>query len=118
MVPGLACARYKDSWLPNATQSGGKVFPYKECADFQGASRGNHSTDRVPYLPNVISSFDPRPWGEHDPSFTDPTRAEWEVVLRQIRGQCLDSSNHFGFPDASNLATGSIQPAFNICAPH
>jgi hypothetical protein len=68
-APGLSCARYENSWWPNATKTGAKVFPYAECAHFQGAARGNHSSDRVPWLPNIIAGFDPRPWQEHDPSF-------------------------------------------------
>ena len=47
-------------------------------------------------------------------SRSDPTPAEWEAVLRQIRGQCLDPSNHFGFPDAS--APHGYAPAFTIYA--
>ena len=113
-APGLSCKRYVNSWWPNATKTGAQVFPYSECGNFQGVSRGNHSNDRVPYLPNAIAGFDPRPWQEHDPAFSDPTPAEWEAVLRQIRGQCLDASNHFGFPDAS--APTGIRPAFTICA--
>ena len=114
-APNLICPRYKNSWLQNATETGAKIFPYKECADFQGAARANHSSDRVPWLPNVIAGFDPRPWAEHDPSFSSPSPAEWEAKLRQVKAQCEDPSNHFGFPD-TRLPSG-VQPAFTICMP-
>ena len=75
--PNWECARYKSSWFPNRTKGGAEVFPYKECGDYQGAARTNHSDDRVPYLANVIAGFDPRPWEEHAPSFAMPTQPEW-----------------------------------------
>jgi hypothetical protein len=77
--------RYVDSWMPNATAAGGKVFPYKECGDYQGEARTNHSRDAVPYLANVIAGFDPRPWEERAPSFAFPSASEWEAVLRQVK---------------------------------
>jgi hypothetical protein len=70
--------------MPNRTKAGGEVFSYKECGDYQGTARTNHSLDRVPYLANVISGFDPRPWEEHSPSFAMPTQPEWEAVLTQV----------------------------------
>lgn len=50
--PNWVCPRYANSWLPNATAEGAKVFPYEECASFQAQARGNHSHDAVPYIPN------------------------------------------------------------------
>ena len=112
--PNWVCKRYVNSWFPNATAGGGKIFSYKECGDYQGLARTNHSHDRVPYLANVIAGFDPRPWQEHSPSFAFPTEAEWEAVLLQVKAQCEDPSNRFGFPDASKPS--GFQPAFNIYA--
>lgn len=103
--------RYANSWKPNATANGGKVFPYTECGDYQGAARTNHSDDSVPYLANVIAGFDPRPWQEHAPSFAFPTASEWKAVLQQVKAQCEDSRNRFGFPDASRPA--GFQPGFS-----
>lgn len=62
----------------------------------------------------MIAGFDPRPWQEHSPSFAFPTEAEWEAVLLQVKAQCEDPSNRFGFPDASKPS--GFQPAFNIYA--
>ena len=112
--PNWQCARYKNSWMPNRTAKGGEIFPYKECGDYQGAARTNHSHDRVPYLANVIAGFDTRPWEEHAPSFAMPTEPEWEAVIKQVKAQCEDPANSFGFPDAS--ASHGYQPAFNIYA--
>ena len=108
------CPRYRDSWFPNATSKGARIFPYAECGDWQGAVRTIHADDRVPYLANVIAGFDPRPWEEHAPSFAMPSAREWEAVLRQAKAQCLNASNRFGFPDAS--APHGYQPAVNIYA--
>jgi hypothetical protein len=108
-------AKYKDSWWPNHSKAtGAEIFPYTECSAYQGAARLNHSNDRVPYLPNVVAGFDPRPWQEHAPSFTEPTEHEWAVTLQQIRTQVLEPANRFGFPDAS--APHGYQPAFTIYA--
>ena len=61
--PNDVCPKYVNSWEPNRTSKGAEVFPYTECGDWQGAARTNHSHDRVPYLPNLIAGFDPRPVG-------------------------------------------------------
>jgi len=42
------------------------------------------------------------------------------MLLAQVKAQCLNESNHFGFPDRT--APGGVRPAFNIygefyCAP-
>lgn len=112
--PHDKCPRYKNSWFPNTTSTGAKIFPYQECGDYQGFARTNHSHDRVPYLANIIAGFDPRPWEEHAPSFYRPTRTEWKDVLIQVKTQCLNDTNQFGFPDASEPS--GIQPAVNIYA--
>lgn len=109
------CAKYRDSWFPNATPTGARVFPYADVLVFQAQARGNQSNDAVPYLPNVIAGFDPRPWEEHGPSFMRPTRAEWTAALTQARDFVLDAANHvFGFPDATS-PTG-VTPAINVYA--
>ena len=78
------CPEYVNSWWPNATAGGAKVFPYAEVLMYQAQARGNQSRDGVPYLPNVIAGFDPRPWEERGPSFTDPTADEWASALTQV----------------------------------
>eukprot|EP00038_Savillea_parva_P025010 m.45839 g.45839 ORF g.45839 m.45839 type:complete len:517 (-) comp6698_c0_seq2:81-1631(-) len=108
------CPKYVNSWMPNATPTGAKVFPYMECGAWQGLVRTNHSVDTQPYLANLIAGFDPRPWEEHAASFAMPTETEWRQVLTQIKSQCLDPHNRFGFPDASKAS--GYQPAFNIYA--
>jgi hypothetical protein len=100
--------------MPNRTTNGAQVFPYEQCGKYQGDARTNHSNDRVPYLANVIAGFDPRPWEEHAPSFSMPTEKEWEKVLVQVKEQCEDPQNRFGFPDSSKA--NGFQPAFNIYA--
>lgn len=109
------CPQYKNSWWPNSTVNGAKIFPYAECARYQAQARGNQSDDAVPYLPNVIAGFDPRPWEEQGPSFAPPTRAEWAAALTQARDFVMAPSNtKFGFPDAS-LPNG-VRPAISIYA--
>jgi hypothetical protein len=111
--PNWECPRYKNSWWPNATPAGAKVFPYAECADFQAAARGNHSGDPVPYLPNLIAGFDPRPWEEQSPSFAPPTDAEWRAALTQAKDLVAAPGNTvFGFPDGR----GGVVPAAMIYA--
>ena len=113
--PDWVCPRYANSWWPNATPAGARIFPYAECADFQAAARGNHSGDAVPYVPNVIAGFDPRPWEEHAPSFAPPSEAEWEAALLQARGLAAGAGNDkFGFPDAT--APSGVRGAVMIYA--
>jgi hypothetical protein len=108
-------AKYKDSWWPNHSKTtGAEIFPYAECSTYQGAARLNHSNDRVSYLPNVVAGFDPRPWQEHAPSFTEPSEHEWAATVQQIKAQVLDPANRFGFPDAGS--PHGYQPAFSIYA--
>lgn len=113
--PNWECQRYINSWFPNATSNGAKLFPYDECSSYQAEARGNQTHDPVPYLPNVIAGFDPRPWEEHSASFIAPTGAEFEAALQQLYGILVDPDNHvFGFPDES--APNGIQPAGSIYA--
>lgn len=113
--PNWLCPQYNNSWWPNATPTGAKIFPYEQCAVYQAQARGNHSNDTVPYVPNVIASFDPRPWEEQGASFTFPALAEWTAALQQAWDLVASPSNHiFGFPDPTS-ATG-IQPAVTIYA--
>lgn len=113
--PDWQCPEYKNSWWPNATAQGAKVFPYAQCSTFQSQARGNHSQDPVPYLPNLIAGFDPRPWEEQSPSFKPPTQGEWEAALVQVRDFVLAEGNSkFGFPD--DTAPSGIQPAVCIYA--
>ena len=110
--PPNSNGRYTNSWMPNATADGATIFPYAECGNYQGEARTNHSNDSIPYLPNIIAGFDPRPWEEHAPSFAFPSRNEWEKALRQVKAQVLDPANNFGFPDSSQPR--GVQPG----APH
>lgn len=109
------CPEYHNSWWPNATANGAKIFPYADCARFQAEARGNQSSDAVPYLPNVIAGFDPRPWEEQGPSFSAATRAEWTAALTQARDLVTAPGNRvFGFPDAT--APSGVRPAMSIYA--
>jgi hypothetical protein len=109
------CPQYRNSWWPNATAEGAQVFPYTQCSTFQAQARGNHSADPVPYLPNLIAGFDPRPWEEHAPSFYPPTEAEWEAALVQVRELVMQGNNtKFGFPD--DTSPSGVQPAVCIYA--
>ena len=112
--PGT-CAEYVNSWWPNATENGAKIFPYAEVLRYQAQARGNQTGDAVPYLPNVIAGFDPRPWEEQGPSFTFPTRDEWTAALTQARDLVSDPANRiFGIPDATS-PTG-VRPSISIYA--
>jgi len=114
-APAWVCPQYVNSWLPNATPSGAKIFPYSQCSDFQAAARGNHSQDSIPYLPNLIAGFDPRPWEEESPSFSPPSPSEWEAALQQVKEfVSIPTNSKFGFPDASQ--PNGIQPAACIYA--
>jgi len=109
------CPEYVDSWWPNATAHGAKIFPYAEVLRYQADARGNQSRDSVPYLPNVIAGFDPRPWEEAGPSFAAPTRAEWTAALAQARDLVTSPGNRvFGIPDATSAS--GVRPAISIYA--
>ena len=109
------CPKYVDSWWPNATAEGAKLFPFAEVLRFQAEARGNQSGDAAPYLPNVIAGFDPRPWEEAAPSFAAPTREEWAAALAQARDLVSAPGNRvFGLPDAS--APNLVRPALSIYA--
>lgn len=110
--PNWQCPRYKNSWFPNATKSGAKVFPYTECSAYQAAARGNHSNDTVPYVASLIAGFDPRPWEEPSPSFEAPTQGEWRAAVQQVVHAVQVAP--FGFPDVSSPS--GVQPAFTIYA--
>lgn len=113
--PNWECQRYINSWFPNATANGAKLFPYEECSSYQAAARGNQTNDPVPYLPNVIAGFDPRPWEEHGASFIAPTGAEFTAALTQLYTLLSDSNNRvFGFPDDS--APNGVRPAGTVYA--
>ena len=78
--------------------------------------RLSHSIDYVvSYLANVIAGFAPGPWEEHAPSFAFPTQPEWEAVLRQVKAQCEDPTNRFGFPDPTSPS--GFQPAMRGVKP-
>jgi len=107
------CPQYHDSWLPNATANGAKIFPYADVLTYQAQARGNQTGDAQPYLPNVIAGFDPRPWEEQGPSFAAPSREEWTAALTQARDLVADPANRvFGFPDGK----GGVQPAMSVYA--
>jgi hypothetical protein len=55
------CPEYRNSWWPNASSSGAKVFPYTQLGDWNTVSRTNHSHDLVPYVPCSQSPPPPRP---------------------------------------------------------
>ena len=82
----------------------GHEFPYAVCSSWADAARTNHSHDLVPYLPNAIASYDPRPWHQKDLGFTFPTREQWNLELRAIRAQTLREPR-FGFPGSDNNYT-------------
>jgi hypothetical protein len=82
--PNWLCPQYNNSWWPNATPAGAKVFPYEQCAVYQAQALSNHSHDSVPYVPNAIASFDPRPWEEQGASFAFPVQSEWTAALQQV----------------------------------
>lgn len=97
------CPAYVNSWMPNRTANGGEVFPYRECGDYQGASRTNHSHDPVPYLANVIAGFDPRPWEEQEPSFAMPTQVEWAAVPSACRCQMITETMSLKFSETTGI---------------
>lgn len=84
-----------------------REFPYTVCSSWMDAARTNHSHDLVPYLPNAIASYDPRPWHQDDLGFTFPTREQWEMELRVIRAQTLHEPR-FGFLGSDNTITKAL----------
>jgi len=51
---------------------------------------------------------------KQEPSFAMPTEAEWTAIITQVKNQCLDPTNHFGFPDTSK--SHGFQPV-SACMP-
>jgi hypothetical protein len=68
-----------------------------------------------PYVPNVISGFDPRPAKEKGAcSFNQPTLAEWIATLEQVRKRVEAPGARLGFP--STLTPGAVVPAITLYA--
>lgn len=104
--PTGPCARFKTI---------GSVVNYSYAAAWQNAVRvANHTGDRVPYLPNVIAGFDPRPWHEATAGLSDATDAEWRDALRVAKVQVESGDAALGFPHANGPS--GVQPAFSIYA--
>jgi hypothetical protein len=109
---GLYCALDADD--PAYT---GEVLPWRNESAFVRANRAQHAAAHgVPFVPVVVSGWDPRPWRERRASFVFPTAAEWEGELRTVQAELAPSSSggiaNLGFP----LPGGGLQPAFNIYA--
>ena len=93
------------------------MLPWKNESDYVDANRKQHAVTSaaagVPFLPMVVSGWDPRPWREHRASFAFPTDTEWEAELRMVQVQLAPGGTpNLGFP----LPGGGIQSAFNIYA--
>ena len=94
----------------------GQVLPWKNESDYVSGNRVQHARTSaaagVPFVPMVVSGWDPRPWREKRASFVFPTDAEWEADLRLVQTHLTAADCNLGFP----LPSGSLQPAFNIYA--
>lgn len=109
---GLYCAVDHDD--PAYT---GHVLPWQNESEFVNTNRQQHAQTSaaagVPFLPMVVSGWDPRPWREKRASFAFPTDAEWEAELETVKEQlALGGTSNLGLP----LPNGEVQPAFNIYA--
>jgi hypothetical protein len=92
---------------PKLLNCTGHEFAYSVSTSWMDAARTNHSQDWIPYLPNVIASYDPRPWHPRDLGFTFPTKKLWEAELRMIRAQVLREPK-FGFPGPGNVTVKAL----------
>lgn len=91
------------------------VSPFASLSSFQAESWGNHSDDPVPWVPNIVSSFDPRPAREAGAcSYKFPTEAEWTAELTLVRERLFSSANRYGFPSSSSPR--GVRPAVSIYA--
>ena len=106
----------------------GKVLPWANESAYVDVNRRKHSLtnakgpgahQQVPFLPMVMSGWDPRPWHEPRASYVFPTDAEWEAELIQVKAQLAAGPEgnpqhvpNLGFP----LPGGGLQPALNIYA--
>jgi hypothetical protein len=48
--PNWECPKSVNSWMPNATATGGKIFPYMECGVWQ-VTRPPHASNNIPCVP-------------------------------------------------------------------
>ena len=99
----------------DAASFAGQVLPWKNESDFVDANRRRHAATNlaagVPFVPMVMSGWDPRPWHEQRASFEFPTVGEWEAELRRVQAQLSTGGvANLGFP----LPGGQLQPAFNV----
>jgi len=86
-------------------------YPYDTLADYISQLRLEHTKDTIPYMPYVAAGFNDRPWGPGRPSFSLPTRQQWQRELRRIADD-LNSLPNLGIPKRD----GSLQKIFTIYA--
>ena len=109
---GLYCAVDNDD-----PSFAGRVLPWANESAFVRANRAQHAKSHgVPFVPMVVSGWDPRPWHEKRASFQFPTQAQWTAELRSVQSELGSDGNvptpNLGFP----LPGGGYVPAFNIYA--
>jgi len=94
----------------------GKVLPWKNESDYVQQMRRAHArvsaAQDLPYVPHVMSGWDPRPWREKRVSYVFPTELQWRMELQRMASDLRDFNRTMGFP----LESGQIQPAFTIYA--
>ena len=92
------------------------VYPFAQLDNWvNGGFWGNHSSDSVPFVPNVVSGFDPRPAEEVGAcSFAQPTVEEWRATLSRARAMVENTTNRLGFPSVAS-PTGVV-PAITMYA--
>ena len=77
----------------------GKIYPYTQMDQWtNGRNWGNHSSDAVPYCPNVMASTDARPAMEKGCVFKFPSKAEWVAMLKRVKTLVEAPGARFGFP--------------------
>ena len=95
----------------------GMVLPWANESAYVSTNRAQHATAHgVPFVPVVVSGWDPRPWHEARASFAFPSSSEWTADLRRVQADLVSSArggiSNLGLP----LLNGSLQPVFNIYA--
>jgi len=81
-----------------------KDYPYELLTELARTGRAEHRRDAIPYMPYVPAGWNPKPWRDPRPSFSLPTREQWERELHQVANLGLA------------LPGGGRQMIFNIYA--
>jgi hypothetical protein len=91
------------------------VLPWAELASYNDGERWeNHSSDAVPWVPNINGGYDMRPTGNRSGqcTYAEPTLAQWKGYLLKVKDALQTPNARFGYPTGN----GDVQAAVTLYA--